>query len=61
MYQSLTVDGDFLDGFVVEIGHVAEVREDHEAGEQARERVHHGSDKTVPEIGSFESLPAWLR
>ena len=55
MYQSLTVDGDFLDGFVVEIRHVAEVREDDEAGEQARERVHHRCYQTVPEIGTFGS------
>ena len=55
MHQSLTIDGDFLDGFVVEVCHVAEVREDDEARKQARERVHHRSDETVPEIIIFGS------
>ena len=51
--RSLTVDGDFLDGFVVEVCHVAEVREDDEARKEARERVHHGGYQTIPEKGSL--------
>ena len=45
---TLTVDGDVLDVFVVSERHVAEVREDDEAGEHAREGVHTRRYQTVP-------------
>ena len=43
----LTLIGHSVDGLVLGLGHVAEVGEDDEAGEEACERVDGGGDQTV--------------
>ena len=52
MFVSLTVDSDVLDVLVVPLGHVAEVGEDDEPGEQTREGVNHRRYQTVPAISA---------
>lgn len=44
-----TVSGNFVQGHVVLVGHVTKEGEDHEAGEEAGQRVDGAGDDSVPE------------
>lgn len=43
-----TISGDFVQGYVVLVGHVAEEGEDHKAREEARQRVDGAGDDRIP-------------